>query len=59
MYCKKFLNTKIKSYGVGSRIFHDKEIHKVGFNYTCLAVTLIDFVLKSNSRIKTIICKCF
>ena len=26
--------------------FQDKENHKVGSNYTCLAVILIDFVLK-------------
>ena len=26
--------------------FHDKEIPKVGSKYTCLAVVLIDFVLK-------------
>ena len=29
------------------QIFHDKEIPKVGSNYTCLAVILINFVLKN------------
>ena len=34
VYTKKFLKTKTKSYG------NDKEMSKVGFNYTCLAVII-------------------
>ena len=36
---------QIKSYGDEAADFHDKEIPKLGFNYTCLAVILIDFIL--------------
>ena len=32
---KKFLKTKVKSYGDEAIDFHDKEMHKVGSNYTC------------------------
>ena len=46
IYNKKFLRTKIKSYGDGAIDFHDKEMPRVDPNYTCLAVILIDFVLK-------------
>ena len=35
---------------------HDKEMPKVGSNYFCLAVILIDFVL---NIMKTIMRKCF
>ena len=41
IYNKKIWKTKIKCYGG----FCDKNMPKVGFNYICLAVTLIDFVL--------------
>ena len=44
IYNKKFLKTKIKYYGDEATDFHDKEIPKVGCNYTCLAVILIDFI---------------
>ena len=39
-----FLNTKITSYGDVTRDFYDKEIPKVGCNYTCLWVILVNFV---------------
>ena len=45
---------KKESYGDVATDFHDKEIPKVGSNYTGLAVILIDFVLK---KMITIICK--
>ena len=45
---KKFLKTKIRSYGQEATDFHDKEVPKVGSNYTCLTVILIDFVLKKD-----------
>ena len=32
----------MKSYGDEARDFHDKEMPKVGYNYICLAVMLID-----------------
>ena len=43
---KKFLRTKIKSYRDGAIDLRDKKMPKVDSNYTCLAVILIDFVLK-------------
>ena len=43
---KKILKTKIKSFGCEATNFHDEEMPKVGSKYTCLAVILIDFVLK-------------
>ena len=36
-----FIKTKIKSYNDEATDFYDKEILKVGSNYTCLAVVLI------------------
>ena len=56
VYNKTFQETKIKSYGDEATDFHDKEIPKLRSNYTCLAVILIDFVLK---KMKTIIRNCF
>ena len=41
MYNKKFLKIKIKFYGDEATGFHDKEMPKVGYNYTCIAVMLI------------------
>ena len=38
IYYKRFLKTKIKSYGDEATDFYDNEIPKVGSNYTCLAV---------------------
>ena len=46
VYNKKPLKTKINTYGNKAKDFHDKEILKVGSNYTCLAVILIDFILR-------------
>ena len=43
MHNKKSLKNKIKCYGDESTDFHDKEVPKVGSNYTYLAVILIDF----------------
>ena len=45
---KKIMKTKIKSYGDEAIDFHDKKISKVGSNYICLAVILIDFVFKKD-----------
>ena len=50
---KKFLKTKIKSHVDKVTDFYDKEISKVGFNHTCLAVIALD------SALKIIIHKCF
>ena len=47
---KKFLRTKIKSYRDGAIDFRDKKMPKVDSNYTCLAVILIDFVLKKYKK---------
>ena len=44
---QKVSKTKIKSYGDEATEFHDKELSKVGSNFTCLEVILIDFVLKN------------
>ena len=51
---KHFLKTKIRSYSDETTDFNVKEVPKVGPNYTCLAVILLDVVLK-----KAIIRKCF
>ena len=56
IYNKKFLKTKIKSYGDADTDFCNKETSKVESNYNSLAVVLIDVVLK---KIKTITSKCF
>ena len=39
------MKNKIKSYGDEATGFHGKEITKVGSNYICLTVILIDFIL--------------
>ena len=44
----KFLKSKTKFYSNNSTDFHDKDLLKVGSNYICLAVILIDFVLKKD-----------
>ena len=36
IYNKKFIKTKIKSYGNNVKYFHEKEIPKLGCNYICL-----------------------
>ena len=41
---------KKKSYGDEARDFHNKKIPKVGSNYTCLRITLIDFVIKKDEN---------
>ena len=46
---------KIISDGGKATDFHENEIPNVGSSYTCLAVILIDLVLK---KIKTVTCKC-
>ena len=47
---KKFLKSKIKFYGNEATNFPDKEIPKIGSNYSCLTVILIDFVLKKSEN---------
>ena len=42
VYNKKLLKIKIKSYGDLVTDFCDKEIPKVNFNHTCLAVISLD-----------------
>ena len=42
---KIFLKTKVKPNVDDATDFHDKEIPKVGSNYICLAVILINFIL--------------
>ena len=48
IYNKKFLKIKIRTYGHEATDF---EIPKVGSNHTCLAVILIDFVLKKRWKL--------
>ena len=48
IYSKKFLKTKIKSYGDEATDFDDKVFPKVWSNYTCLAVILINFIRKKD-----------
>ena len=50
MYNKKFLKTKIRSYCNESTDFHDKKVPKLDFNYTCLAVVLLDSVFKNDEK---------
>ena len=45
-YNKKFSKTKIKSHGDEVTYFYDKEIPKMGSNYTCLVVFSLDPALK-------------
>ena len=53
IYNKKFLKTKIKSYGDKAADFHAKEIPKVVSNYNYLAVILpILFLKKKNTIIR-------
>lgn len=46
VYNKIFLTTKIKFYYAQATNFCDDKMPKKGVNYICLAVILIDFVLK-------------
>ena len=50
MYNKKFLKIKIKFYGDEATDFHDKEMPKVGYNYTCIAVMLISFIIRKDEK---------
>ena len=38
--------------------FYDKEISKVGCNYTCSAILLINFTLKKRRKLLSIIYEC-
>ena len=46
----KILRTKIKSFGDEATDFHDKKFPEAGSSYACLAVILIDFVLKKDEK---------
>ena len=46
VYNKKFLKTKIKSYGDELTDLYDKEIPKVESNHTCRVVISLDSALK-------------
>ena len=48
VYNKEYLKTKIKSHGDEVTDFYDKEIPKIVFNHTCLAVISLDFILKKD-----------
>ena len=56
IYIKTFMKTKIKASDNEATDYHHKEILKVGSSYTCLAVILIDFILKKR---ETITLRCF
>ena len=45
------MKTKVKSYGDEATDFHDKEMPKAGSNHTCLAVIIIDSVLKKRIKL--------
>ena len=47
---KKFLKTKIKSYGDEDTDFHYKEIPKVDSNRTCLAIISLDSALNKDGK---------
>ena len=55
VYSKRFLKSKIKFHGDNATDFQDKKIPNVGSNVNCLAVILIDFVLKKKKKTS----KCF
>ena len=46
VYNKKVLKTKTKFYSDKATDFQDREVPKIDTNYTCLAVTSLDYVLK-------------
>ena len=50
VYNKKFLKTKIKSYGDEDTDFYEKEIPKVGSSHTCLTVINLDSALNKNGN---------
>ena len=45
VYNKTFLKTKTKSHGDEVTNFYDKKIPKVDSNHTCLAITIIIFII--------------
>ena len=47
---KKILKTKIRSCGDKPAYIHDKQVLKVGSNYTFLTVLLLDSVLKKDKN---------
>ena len=47
---KKFLKTKIKSYGDETTDFHDKDISKVDSNHICLAVIILNSALDKDGN---------
>ena len=49
-YNKKILETKIKSHGDQVTDFCDKEIPKVDYNHTCLAVMSLDSALRKDEN---------
>ena len=44
------MKTKIKSHGDEVKDFYDREIPKVDFNHTCLAVISLNFALKNDEN---------
>ena len=60
VYNKTLLKTKIVSCSNEATDFHDKEIPKTGFAYTCLAVTNVDRAVKKdeNSYLKVFSKEC-
>ena len=58
IYYKSYLKTKRKYYNDQATDFGDKEMLKVGSNYTCLATVLINFVLKKDENYYLEECKC-
>ena len=50
VYKKTFLKPIIKSRGDEVSYFYDKEISKVDFNHTCLAVIRLDSALKKDEN---------
>ena len=49
IYNKKYLKIK-SSYGNNIADFHGKEVPKAISNHTCLAVIIIDFILKKDEN---------
>ena len=50
VYNKKFLKSKIRSYGDKATYFYNEEIHKVDSNHTCLTVISLDSGLKIDKK---------
>ena len=50
MTIKKFFKINMKCYGDEAPDYHDKEIPKVSFDYTCLAVINVDSTLKKDEN---------